>query len=163
MKSPGYSANQILLHWAVALLVLFNYFYSDGMGDALDAMLDGGAAEKPDLNPAIHVWVGGTVLVLVILRLILRYVTGAPGAAGAGMMQVVATWGHRGLYLLAFLAPLAGAVAWFGGVEDAGDLHQILANLLILAAGGHAAIALWHHFMLRDGLLSRMFRPGGRG
>lgn len=160
MKRSGYSGIQILLHWATAALVLFNYLYSDGMGDALDARFGGGAGERLELNPDIHVWVGVVVLALVILRLLVRSAAGAPEAAGEGLMRIAATWGHRALYLLAVLAPLSGAAVWFAGVEEAGDAHEVLTNLLMLAAGGHAAIALWHHFMLRDGLLTRMFRPG---
>ncbi|MFV0303541.1 MAG: cytochrome b [Paracoccus sp. (in: a-proteobacteria)] len=160
MKPNGYSGFQIALHWAIALLVLFNYIYSDGMGDALDAVLEGRTGEAPDLNPAIHVWVGVAVLALVVLRLVARLSRGAPEAGGSGALQVAASWGHRALYLLLFLVPLAGAITWFGKVETTGDIHALLANLLMIAAGGHAAMALWHQFVVRDGLLMRMFRPG---
>ena len=52
----GYSGLQILLHWATALLVVFNWFYSDGMGRALRVHLDGAASIPPSsMNPYIHV------------------------------------------------------------------------------------------------------------
>ncbi|MFV0333148.1 MAG: cytochrome b [Tropicimonas sp.] len=159
MTRHGYSGSQILLHWTVAALILFNYIYSDGMGEAFDTVVRGEAGEPLELIPGIHVWVGVAVLVLVVARLILRHFSGAPEAAGSGTMQLVATWGHRALYLLAFLAPLFGAITWFGGIEGTGEAHEVLANLLMLVAGGHAAVALWHHFVLGDGLLLRMFRP----
>lgn len=160
MKHSGYSGFQILLHWMIGLLVLFNFVYSDDMGDALEAMLEGKAHEALDINPAIHVWVGVAVLVLVVIRLAVRRLRGAPEAAGQGRMQVAAKWGHRALYLLMFLVPLLGGIAWFGGTEATAEPHAVLANLLMLLAGGHAVMALWHHFVLRDGLLMRMFKPG---
>jgi cytochrome b561 len=43
-----------------------------------------------------------------------------------------------------------------------GDLHGLMANLMLAVAGLHVAAALWHHSLLRDGLLARMWR-GPRG
>lgn len=156
----GYGGAQILLHWIIAALILFNYIYSDGMGQAFDARLKGASAASLDINPAIHVWVGVAVLVLCALRLIVRTVRGAPEPGGTGMVQMAARWGHRLLYLLMFLVPLAGGITWFGRVEALGDLHALLANALLIVAGGHALMAIYHQFVIRDGLLTRMTRPG---
>lgn len=156
----GYGGAQILLHWIIAALILFNYIYSDGMGQAFDARLKGASAASLDINPAIHVWVGVAVLVLCALRLIVRTVRGAPEPGGTGMVQMAARWGHRLLYLLMFLVPLAGGITWFGRVEALGDLHALLANALLIVAGGHALMAIYHQFVMRDGLLTRMTRPG---
>ena len=38
------------------------------------------------------------------------------------------------------------------------DLHGLAANALLLVAIGHAAMALYHHFVLHDGVLRRMTR-----
>jgi len=159
MKPNGYSLVQICLHWAVAMLVLFNYLYSEGMGRAFDARMEGLPLTDAGLNPSVHVWVGVSVLVLVLLRLVVRATAGAPDAGGSGRMQTVATWGHKGLYLLLLLVPALGAVTWFAGVEATADLHALVANALMLAAAGHALIALWHQFIRKDGLLLRMVRP----
>lgn len=159
-QRTGYSAVQIALHWAVAVLILFNYIYSDGMGGALDVRLGKEAAEHLDITPSIHVWVGVAVLVLCLLRIVLRLGLGAPEPGGTGMMQTIAVWGHKLLYVLMILAPLAGAFTWFGGVESIGDVHAVLANALMIVAGGHAAAAIYHQFILRDRLMQRMRRPG---
>ena len=34
----GYTRAQIAIHWAVAVLIIANYFISEGMGDVLDKM-----------------------------------------------------------------------------------------------------------------------------
>ena len=155
----GYNAAQITLHWLVAALVTFNYFYSDGMGRALAARLRGTESTRVAIEPWVHVWVGVAVLALVLLRLVLRWRRGAPAAPGSGFLQRAAEWGHRALYLLLVITPVLGALAWFGGVRSLGDPHEVVANLLLIAAGGHAVMALFHHYVLNDGLLRRMLRP----
>ena len=42
----GYSGAQIALHWTIAVLILFNYIYSDGMGRALHARLENSDAQE---------------------------------------------------------------------------------------------------------------------
>jgi cytochrome b561 len=37
-----------------------------------------------------------------------------------------------------------------------GKAHQIGGNLILILAGLHAAIALWHQFIWRDATLQRM-------
>ena len=37
-----------------------------------------------------------------------------------------------------------------------GGWHELAANAILIVAGGHAAAALFHHYVLRDGLLRRM-------
>ncbi|MBS0429627.1 MAG: cytochrome b/b6 domain-containing protein [Proteobacteria bacterium] len=156
----GYSSLQILLHWATALLVVFNWFYSDGMGRALRVHMDGVASTRPSsMNPDIHVWTGLAVLALVLLRLALRAVQGTPPAVGDGWMRRAATWAHRLLYVLLLATPLLGAATWFGGLKALGDLHELAANTLLGVAGAHAAVALWHHYVLHDRVLTRMVRP----
>ncbi len=108
-QRSGYSTIQIALHWAIAVLILFNYLYSEGMEDALDARLEGTPLENIGINPSVHVWVGVTVLVLCLIRLGLRLARGVPEAGGTGAMQLAAIWGHRLLYLLMILVP-----AWAG-------------------------------------------------
>jgi cytochrome b561 len=39
------------------------------------------------------------------------------------------------------------------------EIHELGANLILALAAVHAAAALWHHFVRRDGVLARML-PG---
>ncbi len=155
----GYSGSQIVLHWAIAVLIVFNYIYSEGMGKALHFRLEGRTAEDLQINPQVHILVGVAVLVLVLLRLVLRRVQGVPAPGGHGAMQKAAHWGHLLLYALMLLVPVAGGLAWFGGIAALGDVHAVLANALMIVAGGHAAAAIYHQYFLRDGLMHRMTRP----
>jgi cytochrome b561 len=152
----GYSGAQIALHWLIAGGVLFNYIVSSGMGRALRQRLE--AAEVTVPIAGLHVWVGVAVLVLAALRIGLRLVRGGP-AQEPGAMGKVASVVHGLLYVLMLAVPVSGAMAWFGGVEAAGDPHELMVNLLILLAGAHALAALFHHYVMKDGVLKRMLRP----
>jgi cytochrome b561 len=87
---------------------------------------------------------------------------------------------HIGLYALLFVTPIIGFVTFIyhGRIFDFGifqldfgipsnraifhpteDLHGYLAYALFALAGIHAIAALWHQFVLRDGLFGRMW-PG---
>ena len=90
---------------------------------------------------------------------------------------------HHLLYVLMVLIPIFGVVAfvWHGRAFDYGsaqlnfgvasnpgvfhpaeEVHQVLAYCLFGLAALHAAAALYHHFVRRDGVLLRIL-PGGTG
>jgi cytochrome b561 len=152
----GYTRAQIAIHWAVAILIVVNYFLGEGMERQLDAKLDGQAYMTP-----WHVWTGVAVLALVLLRLILRFAQGAPAAGGVPgtLIQRAASWGHVLLYVLMVAVPLGGSVVWFGGVDALGEGHALAGNVLMIVAGGHAIMGLYHQYVVKDGLLLRMMRP----
>lgn len=153
----GYSGLQIALHWAVAGLIAANWLFSEGMGRFLHQRLDGEAVTA--LLPTFHVYAGVTILVLAVIRLGVRLAQGAPYAPAASLVDLVAVWTHRALYALIFLVPLAGVAAWFAGVEEAGDAHELLMNLMMVLVILHGLGALYHQFVVKDGLLTRMVRP----
>lgn len=151
----SYSGLQIALHWAIALLIGANYLISEGMGRFLDKHLEGEAVSG--LTPNFHVYAGVAVLVLALVRLVLRATTGAPAPISEGsVMDLAAVWAHRALYVLMILVPALGASAWYLGIEEAGDLHELTMNIMMIIAGVHALGALFHQFVLKDGLLRRM-------
>ena len=156
MDSKGrYSMAQIVLHWTIAVLIVANYFISDGMPEFFDKMMGGQAVTG--FVPNFHVWAGVTILVLVLLRLVVRIITGAPeGKASATLADRAAGWGHALLYLLMIAVPTFGAIAWFGQTETTANLHVLSMNVMMLVILGHAAMAVFHHYFLKDGLLSKM-------
>src|SRR5581483_11915395 len=122
----------------------------------------------------LHRSIGMTVFALVVLRAIWRFVS-PPPALPAGTLQLL-QWlshaGHAALYLLMLAVPALGmASTWASGhalsfwglihipapvdldAEKATlrGLHGLAANTLLWLAGLHAAAALTHQYVFKDG------------
>lgn len=154
--TTGYSGIQIALHWLIAILIAVAWFTGDGGEEAMEVVEDGGTA---GLVP--HVAIGLAILALVVIRVLVRLGKGATDAVGEpGSLSVMASdWGHRLIYLLMIAVPLGGIGTFFLGLE-VGDVHALAANVLMVAALGHALMALYHQYVLKDGLLRRMMKAG---
>ena len=55
-----------------------------------------------------------------------------------------------GLHVPALTAPVAGRPG------EIAEFHESAGSIILVLAGLHALMALWHQFVLRDGTLSRM-------
>jgi cytochrome b561 len=164
-----YSTLMIVLHWSTAALVAVAYLLSEG-----------GPQVRTD-PPLLHFAFGLAVLILVVPRLVARALRGAPPPQDVGgkWLTLAAKLSHATLYLLLIAVPITGwytvsrlgvpvslfgltlppvvaAVAGDGPPGLVGDLHQLGGNLILILAGLHAALALWHHFGRRDNTLRRM-------
>lgn len=162
-----FGAPSRLLHWAVAALVALAWVTGDLEGAGL----------------GLHVGLGFLVLLLSLLRLLWRALNRAPPAPPGtpAWQERGARLGHFALYALTLAVPLLGLMdRWARGRPVSpfglgplpapfapplgrlwGGLHELAANLLLLVVALHVAAALWHHLMLRDGVLRRML-PGPR-
>ena len=161
-----YSKLMIVLHWTIAVLIVAAYLTSEG---GRRARLD---------PPVLHMALGLSVLLLLLPRLLWRFIVGIPPAVPHGrLLDLASRMGHATLYLLMIAIPLTGwyaasrlgiKVTFLGlqlpdlttAVQGAPglitELHQTGGNLLLILAGLHGVAALWHHFILRDGTLARM-------
>lgn len=177
-SSDGYGAVAMTLHWAVVILV-FCAWLTGQFGDALPRGPQREAAEF------IHIFLGLAILALVAARLFWRLVDPLPPEDPA-----IGRWSERAaraihyiMYALLVAAPIAGivlqfarghALPVFGLAEIASpwaadrsfahnvkEVHETLANALLLLVGLHAAAALVHHYVLHDRTLTRML-PGSR-
>ena len=170
-----YGAGAVTFHWTVAALIVF----LGGLGLLFD---DIPSAARPFwIN--VHVCVGLIYFALVIARVLWRTTHKAPdlGADIGEFSRRTSFAVHHLLYVLMLLIPVVGVVArvWhgrgfdygvfqldFGAASDpavfhpAEKIHQLLAYALFALAGLHAAGALYHQFVRRDGILLRMM-PGG--
>lgn len=155
----GYSASQIMLHWLIALLVLFQLIFGESMGEVGRAIERGETPDPTDqFLASAHYWVGIAILALVGLRIILRVVQGAPEPVGAGVQLKVAKAIHAIFYLLLIAVPVTGLLAVYVN-EEIGEVHEIGKPLFIAFIVLHALGALFHHFKLKDETLRRMFVP----
>ena len=160
MPQPkGYSRTQIVLHWTIAALVIFQLFVNEGVQHAFFDRLDGKEIDKL-AGAMLHIGVGVTILLLAAVRLAIRMIKGAP-AAHADAPAILRWLGvavHVLLYGFIFAMPLTGALAWFLGLEVAAELHELGRFMLIPAIGVHILGALGEHFVFRNDTLKRMFR-----
>lgn len=157
----GYSRAQIALHWIVAVILVPQVLLEDGIKHAFRAAMRGEAAEQTAMA-AFHVYAGILILALVLWRLTLRAWRGVPQApaGGGALLELLARAVHLLLYAVLLLLPATGLAAWFGLSEPAGELHELMKPVLLILVGLHVAGALWHQFVLRDGLMGRMRSPG---
>lgn len=156
-----YSRIQIILHWAVALLIVFQFIAHEPMSEAWDAVRKG---VEISFNPlvAAHVFAGIAVLVLALWRLALRLTRGVPPLPEEepAAQKMVAHGVHWGLYGLMILVPISGGAAWFGGIHAAAEAHEVLKALILALVVLHVIGALYHQFILKTNIMERMKRAG---
>lgn len=157
MNSPhtAYSKTQIILHWLTAIAVITAIATRGYMAETARMTWEAGG----DPFPTIHTASGALAFVLILVRLWVRRSHGAPPPQGTPFEQMAVEWGHRLLYGLLILVPLLGAITWFGGVQGLGFVHKLAGMALALAALGHAAMAIFHQVVKKDGTLMRMLKP----
>jgi cytochrome b561 len=173
MSKVRYSAIAIILHWVMALLI----FATWSIAIAIDDM---------PLSPtritglSWHKWLGVTIFFLVILRLLWRATHPVPPLAHQmpAWQEKAMQLTHLALYLLMLAIPVVGwlmssakgyTVNYFGLFElpdlvgkdkalghQLKEIHELLANGLMVLVGLHIMAALKHQFIDRDGLLGRM-------
>ena len=156
----GYSIPQKALHWTMALLILFNLVFSDGMEHWNRLMRRGEPITPDDIASAnIHAYVGIAVLVLCLVRLCLRLVQGVPEAPAdePPIAKLVAKVTHWAFYAIFLAMPLSGIGKYYFGNDIAGELHGGPIKLLLWALIVlHILGVLVHQFFWRTNLLRRM-------
>jgi cytochrome b561 len=171
-KVSRYHPALVVLHWALAFLII--------------AALTLGAlvmVKIPNTDPmkfeALRSHMGGgmAILVLMLIRLVIRSRSAHPDRASAGhpLLDKLAWASHRLFYGTVFamagsgifMALQAGLfeTVFFGHGNLPADLwvfpirgvHYAISRILMALIAIHIVAALYHAFVLRDGLLSRMF------
>jgi cytochrome b561 len=176
-----YDATLRILHWAMAAIILA----AIALG-VIAAQLPPGVSPRVELL-TIHKSLGMTALVLVVLRVAWRLSVGAPPySASLGVVsRVGAHAAHVALYALMIAMPVSGYVdsvigghptSWFGLfdwpalvarndalADAAGFVHHWLAWAIGAALALHFAAVVWHAWVKRDEIFSRMWlaRAGG--
>ncbi|WP_316979654.1 cytochrome b [Shumkonia mesophila] len=162
-----YTNTLIVLHWLTALCVVVAWFLGEGGRHIRE-------------NPPIwHFAFGLAVLVLLVPRLVARLVGGAPPPEphDAPLLRLAAKVGHATLYAFLIAMPLSGwyaasalgvPVTLWGVTLPAltapvpqppglvAELHSNGGTVLLVLAGLHGLMALYHHFVLKDDTLRRM-------
>jgi cytochrome b561 len=168
-----YDKTTIGLHWATALLVIVLWV----MGRTIHFLPRGPL--RIDAW-SMHILFGITLAAVLIARIFWRSVHGRRlPAADRGMFQVLAKTVHWLLYALLVTVVTLGVINVFAHAfplfnvwhfAQLGDKafgrrinswHNLAANVIAALALCHAVAALFHHYVIRDAVLGRMW-PGRR-
>ena len=162
----------VSLHWLLALMVIA------ALGFGMFVL-----HETPNSNPEkvemlrMHMTIGISILVLMLIRLGVRLSTQHPPDADTGIPFINGL--IKPMHYLLYVAVIAQAGSGIATSKQAGlpeivfdgvgklpkDFHQFeaygvhgtIAVILLLLIAGHIGAALYHHFIRKDGLLSRMW------
>ncbi|MDX8388770.1 MAG: cytochrome b/b6 domain-containing protein [Ghiorsea sp.] len=172
MNTNKYHPFLVSLHWLIALLLIADLF----MGFIV-------LGETPNSDPEkilllkMHMPMGIAILLLMTIRLITRVTTVKPADADIGhaLLNKMAKLAHYAFYFLVILMALSGmATSKMAGLptivfDGQGTLpkdfehilphavHGIIGGLLVLLILGHIAAALYHQFVRKDNLFSRIW------
>lgn len=162
----------VSLHWLVTILIFATLLFAGEEGEGGFALSFG---SFPPMG--IHMILGITTLVLLTVRLFVRWFTKHPDWASAGnpFLDFIGKLTHIGLYFFTFSITITGIVmAWQRGWFDfifgfgpaasgfrrgfsLGAFHGLSWALLLTLILLHVGAALYHQFLKKDNLLGRMW------
>ena len=169
----AYDRDTIVLHWLTVVLV--------ACGWLLAQFIDDFPTGTPrTMARSVHIALGVVLALVIVVRLSWRRRGGLrlePEPGGLGRLAVLV---HAALYALLVAVVIAGIFnVWVRGDDlfglarvpsfapgdkalraTLGDVHEWLANALLILAAAHAAAGLWHHWVLKDRVLRRMWPSG---
>ena len=149
-----YSKTQIVLHWSTVALVIAQYVLHDSIVNAWEFIQSG---KSVSFDPLVlsHVAGGIFIAVIVLIRLRLRSISTheTKDLLGNRLSNIA----HKLLYAILLMMVLSGGMAWFFNIDAAANAHNLFKVLLLITVLGHVLAALYHHFIMKDGLLNRMF------
>ncbi|EGI75989.1 cytochrome b [Hylemonella gracilis] len=178
-SSSPYDALSRVLHWLTAVAVIAAFILGpEGFG----RLMRQGVDPATRIGIVWHESLGLLVLVLTLIRLIwVALRPRAPEFPMPAWMRRASKAVHGLLWLLLLALPLTALLALggeghpltlLGGVRveqlpgitgsalghlvDWGDVHGFLGDVLVSLAGLHALAALYHHAVLKDGVLASM-------
>jgi len=173
VKPSRYHPALVALHWFLAAFIVLAL----GLGMFVLKTIPNSSPQKLEALRA-HMIGAGVILTLMATRFAIRVLSTRPEPATTGnpVLDRVARISHFAFYGLvagmiatglttAVVADLPSIV--LGGsvaplpesfaVFPARVLHGVLAKALVALISIHVTAALYHHFVLRDGLLKRMW------
>jgi cytochrome b561 len=172
----GYGGGAKFLHWLIVALLIVQFTIAWTMPDI-------NPRTPPSTLIDLHFSFGVTILFVVLARLLWRWRYPVPLISDnvPAWQDWTARATHGLLYLLLFVMPILGWIdAGFRNLPiifyevvtippivgasralagRTGDIHTLVAYILLAVIGLHVLAALYHHFWLRDRVFLRML-PG---
>jgi cytochrome b561 len=171
-----YDNFSVFLHWLTVLLVVSQF--------ALAETWEWFARPTRHLMIVAHMSFGIILSAVIVIRIVWRLIPGHQiSPAVSGWTEMASKAVHYLLYAMLAAEAVLGFVLRWAGDESmsffglllpppfapfsksahhlVGELHELNGWAIIILSAGHAAAALYHHYVLRDRVLSRML-PGVR-
>jgi cytochrome b561 len=171
-NTSGYTSSAKFLHWLIVILLIVQFIVAWTMPHI-------GRNTPMTMLISLHFTGGIVILAVAILRLVWRVIQGDTPLDGVPPWQrQSARVIHWLLYLLLLVVPVLGWInaSWRGmpvvlfglelpkligtrapGWRWTGDVHNLLANYMMLTLIGlHILAGLYHYFIRRDHVLQRM-------
>jgi cytochrome b561 len=170
-RTDRYGSMSIALHWLMLALLVAVYGVIE-----LREFYPRGSALREGLK-TWHYMLGLTVFGLVWLRVLARLLAPAPAPVEGGWRLAMSRAVHAALYAFMIGMPVAGwlilsaegePIPYFGAelpplvaanealAERVEELHELGGTIGYWLIGLHAVAALFHYYILRDGLMARM-------
>mgnify|MGYP006270214437 CR=1 FL=1 len=164
-----YDKKTIFYHWVSAALIFILWL----IGQNIDNFAKG---DPRIYVRSIHLTLGVLLAIVFLMRLRWKLTNGVKLPINSGALGKLASGTHHLLYLLLGLTLIVGlAAVWIRGDnifnifqvppfdpsnkplrKDVVELHELMANSLLILACVHAFIALIHHKVFKDDVLKRM-------
>ena len=166
----------VTLHWLLAIVIIFNLV----MGHFVLAETLNTDPEKI-FKLKMHMGLGIAILIFMLIRLGVRRRNPVPAPADIGneTLNKLGALTHIILYVVVILMSLSGMgisfatglpdIVFFGSGEALPEtfhvfiphmVHELLSKLLALLIIGHVGAFIYHQFVRKDGLFSRMWFGG---
>ena len=169
--STVYDTVSIVLHWLTAALVLTQFVLAETW--------EWFARPTHSTMVVLHMSFGIILSAVIVIRIVWRMLPGHQVApAVTGRADIASRAVHFLLYAMLVAEAVLGFVLRWAGDESMRffgllipppfapcsetaqhlieELHELNGWAIIILAAGHAAAALYHHYVLRDPVLSRM-------
>jgi cytochrome b561 len=172
-SAEHYGAVPKAFHWLTVVLVIAGWLlgqFGDDLPHALHAV-----------GLAVHISIGASIFLLLLARIAWRFIDPPPPPEKTrlgDLAEIGAKLAHIALYALLVAIPVMGVLTQFARghalpifglweiaspwVRDRAfaksmqDIHELLADALVILAAVHGVAALAHHFVLGDRTLQRM-------
>lgn len=174
----NYDNVAITLHWVTAMLVVIQF--------ALAMVWDEFPKPTQEAMQSVHVSLGVLMTAVILMRIVWRLIPGHQvSSLDLGWLRLASKGVHYLLYLLLIAQATTGflfrwsqghPVSFFGlfgipspfPVFDKGARHQLhglhdkIGWAIVIIAFAHALAALYHHYGLKDRVLTRMLPGDGQ-
>lgn len=168
-----FSPSQILFHWIIFIFIVLTYATMELKG------ISPKGSDAREWMKTLHYTLGGSVMLLMLVRIILKVTHKAPDITPAPPNWQIALSKavHGVLYLMFIALPLLGILTlYYGQIEwsffsyampvsneqnsnlqhNLKEVHEFIASTGYFVIGIHALAALFHHYVMRDNTLIRM-------